>query len=253
MTINNPTPSQEPQLWALWREAFGDSEEFLNQFIATAYRSDRCLCAVEDGKVVSAAYWFHCTHDGQPVAYLYAVATAQSHRGRGIAHSLMQALHAHLEKLGYQGAILVPGDDLLFSLYETMGYHTCSSVREFVCAGAAEEVQLRRLEPAEYAILRREMLPQGSVLQEESNLDFLAAQAVFYAGPNFLLAAAKQGTTLVGIELLGDYLAAPAIVQALGFAHGSFRTPGSERPFAMYRPLGASTLPAPAYFGFAFD
>ena len=63
MTINNPTPSQEPQLWALWREAFGDSEEFLNQFIATAYRSDRCLCAVEDGKVVSAAYWFHCTHD----------------------------------------------------------------------------------------------------------------------------------------------------------------------------------------------
>lgn len=256
MTIDFPTPSLVPQLRALWQEAFGDSEAYLDSFFSAGYDPRRAMCAVQDGVALSAVYWFHCTLRGKKIAYLYALATAKAYRGRGIAHQLMDAVHAHLEQQGCEGVLLVPGDKALFAFYEAIGYTARTQIREFVCTGAAEEVQLRRIDTEEYARQRRELLEfleEGGVIQEEENLTLLATQADFYAGQNFLLAARAEGDTLVGLELLGDIQTAPGIVQALGFASGSFRTRGIGSDFALYRPLGGSRLDAPTYFGLAFD
>lgn len=251
MNIDRPTPELLPALRALWREAFGDTEEFLDAFVDTAFSADRCRCAVVDGQVAAALYWFACTHAGRPVAYIYAVATAKAFRGRGICTALMEATHRQLERLGYGGAILVPGSESLFGMYGKMGYRACGGVRTFVCGAAPEDVQLRRIDKGEYARLRRQLLPEGGVVQENENIAFLATMADFYAGEGFLLAARKTGDRLEGIELLGNESLAPAIVKTLGCAEGSFRTPGNE-PFAMYLPLEAGKLAMPAYFGLAF-
>jgi len=256
MIIDKPASGLMSQLWDLWRNAFGDSGEFLDAFFTTAYSPDRCRCAVEDGKLVAAVYWFDCELQGKKVAYLYALATAMAYRGRGIAHKLMDEVHSLLRQRCYEGVILVPGTQQLRCFYETMGYRTCTQIAEFICAGAADEVQLRRVTPEEYAKERRDLLSllePGGVIQERENLAFLASQATLYIGQNFLLAARGEGDTLVGIELLGDAQMAPGILQALGYAQGSFRTRGEGTDFAMYRPLGGSTLPAPTYFGLAFD
>lgn len=256
MTIEKPTSAQISQLWSLWREAFGDSGEFLEAFFAHAYSPDRCLCVTEHDNVLAAVYWFDCEVRGKKVAYIYALATGMAHRGQGIAHKLMVQVHGLLKQQGYEGSILVPGEKELFSLYESMGYHTCTQRKEFVCTGAADEVQLRRVTPEEYAQQRRNLLsllePDG-VIQEEENLAFLASQAELYVGQNFLLAARGEGDTLIGIELLGDAQTAPGIIQTLGYTQGSFYTRGEGTDFAMYRPLDGSTLPAPTYFGLAFD
>lgn len=256
MTIDKPASGQISQLWDLWREAFGDSGEFLEAFFETAYSPDRCLCATENGTVAAAVYWFNCTCRGRQIAYIYALATAMEYRGRGIAHRLMETVHQTLEQQGYEGIILVPGTQALRGFYEAMGYRTCCRITEFVCAGAADEVQLRRVTPQEYAQQRRELLSllaPDAVIQENENLAFLATQAELYIGQNFLLAAHSDGDTLIGIELLGDAQMAPGIVQTLGYAKGNFRTLGDGEEFAMYRPLGCSVLPPPSYFGLAFD
>lgn len=256
MTIDKPASGQISQLWSLWREAFGDSGAFLEAFFETAYSPDRCLCATEEGTVAAAVYWFHCTCRGQKVAYVYALATAMEYRGRGIAHRLMDTLHHTLQQQGYEGIVLVPGTPELRRFYEEMGYCTCCRITEFVCAGAADEVKLRRVTPQEYARQRRDLLAllaPDAVIQEDENLAFLATQAELYIGQNFLLAASGSSDTLIGIELLGDAQMAPGIVQTLGYAKGSFRTLGNGKDFAMYRPLGDSQFPAPSYFGLAFD
>lgn len=256
MIIDKPADGQIPQLWDLWREAFGDSGEFLDAFFTTAYSPERCLCAVSNGQVLAAVYWFNCQLRGKKIAYLYALATAIGHRGHGIAHILMEQVHAHLARQGYEGAILVPGEEKLFAFYESMGYRTCTRMGELVCAGAPEDVQLRRVTPEEYAKERRNLfalIEPGGVLQEEENLAFLATQAELFIGQNCMLAAVREGTTLVGLELLGDHQLAPGIVQTLGYAMGCFRVRGQSKPFAMYLPLGGSTLDAPTYFGLAFD
>ena len=252
MTIDAPLRSQIPQLRTLWREAFGDSEEFIDGFCETALSADRCRCVTEGGQVVAAVYWFDCSCQGQAVAYLYALATAKSHRGRGIARALMDHTRAHLEKLGYRGILLVPGEAYLTRVYQGMGYRPCTTVREFCCTGAAEEIQIYRIDKEAYGKLRRTMLPAGGVIQEEENLDFLEKQARFYTGPGFLLAARGQEDSLFGVEYLGDPNLAPAILRALGFSQGTFRTPGEGEPFAMYLPLSQSA-PNPTYFGLAFD
>lgn len=253
MKIDIPCNSQILSLRCLWQEAFGDTEKFLDVFYQTAFSPNRCRCIAIDGKVAAALYWFDCLYRGKQVAYLYAVATAKAFRGQGLCHRLVEETHRHLESLGYEGVILVPGSAELFKLYESMGYQTCCHVQEFCCSSAVEAVLLQPISKMEYAQLRRRLLPEGSVIQENENLDFLQTQAMFFAGPGFLLTLRRETNIPDCIELLGDLAAAPGIVKALGCAEGKFRTPGLGRPFAMYHPLGASRLPSPTYFGLAFD
>ena len=252
MIIDSPTPVPAPSLKRLWREAFGDTEEFLDTFFTTAFSADRFRCAMEDGEAVAALYWFDCLYEGGRIAYIYAVATAKSHRGRGLCRTLMADTHAHLSRLGYVGAVLVPCSKELFAFYGRLGYRTCSCVRELCVTAGDRDIALRRVDADEYARLRRTLLVRGGVIQENENLEFLSAQAELYAGDNFLLAANEDGGRLRGIELLGDVNAAPRILRALGYAEGRFRTVGNDIPFAMFYPL-EDNAPVPSYFGLAFD
>ena len=83
-------------------------------------------------------------------------------------------------------------------------------------------------------------------------LDFLHTQAEFYGGEGFLLAGTVDKDLLIAQEFLGDAAAAPGILKTLGIQKGCFRTPGNEKPFAMYYPLSEGKV-TPAYFGIALD
>lgn len=249
MRIDHPVDTAA--LRALWKQAFGDSDAFLDLFFSTAFAPDHCLCATQNGEPAAALYWLDCEADGRKIAYIYAVATGIKFRRQGICHKLMEKAHEILEIQGYSGTILVPGEPALEAFYAPMGYRCRTRLREVYCARGPEPIPLRPIDAAEYARLRREMLPPGAVLQEGAALSFLAGQAEFYAGTHLLLAARREGETLFGLELLGDPAAAPGILTTLGCGSGQFRTPGEGRLFAMYRPLDNS--PAPTYFAFAFD
>ncbi len=250
MTIDRPAPGQIPGLRRLWQQAFGDDDAFLDAFFTTAFSDERCRCVTAEGKVVAVLYWLDCSCRGEKLAYLYAVATDTAYRGQGICHRLMADTHAHLEKDGYAGAVLVPGEKSLFRFYESMGYRPFGGIREFTATAADTPAVLRRVEAAEYAALRKALLPTGSVVQEGPTLTFLQTQAAFYAGEGFLLAAAMDGDRVFVQELLGTAPAAENIVEALGAKTGIFRTPG-ESPFAMYLPFAQAE--PPAYFGLALD
>lgn len=253
MKFEAPCREHLPMLWALWQEAFGDSDAFLESFFRSAFSVSRARCALIDGKLAGALYWFDCQCNGERVAYIYAVATASAYRGQGICRALMEHTHDALRKQGYIGAVLVPGDDGLFEMYRKMGYQTCGYVREIRCDAKEGNLSLVSIDRSEYATLRRQYLPVGGVVQERENLEFLEAQASFYRGDDFLLACQKNERHLRGIELLGNVEHLPQIVHALGCETGAFRTVGqtADRPFAMYCAL--QNKPMPTYFGLAFD
>lgn len=237
------------ELRRLWKQAFGDPDSFLDVFFAVGYSANRCQTLILNGQLAAALYWFDCNWDGRKLAYVYAVATEEAFRNQGLCRKLLAQTHDALRSQGYCGALLVPGSDSLFRMYEKMGYRTCSTVTERTCAAGAP-VSLRPITTEEYARLRRQYLPQGGVIQEGATLDFLSQFAKFYAGDGFILTASQDGTTAYIHELLGD--ADPAgIVAALGATQGRSRTPGTEKPFAMYYALDGD--PAPEYFGLALD
>lgn len=253
MTFDYPTPRQLQVLRSLWQQVFGDTEDFLDAFFSTAYSPLRCRCAIENGETVGVLYWLDVLCRDQKMAYLYAVATHPNHRGKGVCRRLMADTHALLKQQGYAGALLVPQEEGLRQMYASFGYREATTLCETFCAAGDTPASLHRIDREEYARLRRQYLPEGGAIQEGESLRFLETQTSFYRGPKFLLAAREvEENSLFGYELLGSTEAAPGILKALGCSQGTFRTPGTRIPFAMFLPLEENAK-SPAYLGFAFD
>ena len=253
MNISQPATRHLPLLRTLWKETFDDTDYFLDAFFHNVFSFDRCRCVFEDDLPVSVLYWLDCEYEGQPIAYLYAIATAVSHRGQGLCKQLMTDTHKHLKNLGYQGVLLSPEGTDLFSFYAQLGYKTTCYHQEFSCACGEQTIFPRKVSSTEYASLRRKYLPSGSVLQEGENLVLLQAEYDFYIGEDFLLVAQLTDDGLYGLELLGNTNTAPGLVQYFKCSKGHFRIPGFSKPFAMYLPLNNTIQAPPAYLGFAFD
>ena len=65
-------------LQTLWQEAFHEPDDFADLFFTRGFSPERYHRIVENGRPVSALYWFDCSVDGKPVAYLYGIATAKA-------------------------------------------------------------------------------------------------------------------------------------------------------------------------------
>ncbi len=251
MRIDYPKYTEEGELWNLWQLAFGDSEEFTDLFFDRGYDPRCCRCLTLEGRVAAALYWFDVEYDGEFYAYLYGVATHPDFRGRGLCRKLMEDTHACLTARGYAGGLLTPAEENLRKMYAGMGYEDCCTVSE-IRREAGKACEVRLIGRDEYALLRRQYLPKGGVIQEGRNLFFLEGFAQLYRGKDFLLAAVPEGERLRGLELLGNAQAAPGILGALGYEEGIFRMPGDDLPFTMFHPLKAGGM-KPEYFGLAFD
>ena len=89
-------------------------------------------------------------------------------------------------------------------------------------------------------------------MQGSEAFTFLDGYCQFYAGDDFLLICSLTPEGLRGQELLGNTHAAPGILRALNCPEGRFRTPGTDRPFAMWLPFQAD-CPKPEWFALALD
>lgn len=240
-------PEDRPALTALWQEGFGDPVSFIDLFLESGFAPERSRVAEEDGELCAMLYWFDCELGEERYAYIYAVATAGMHQGRGIASRLMEDVHRHLAQSGYDGAILSPGSASLFRFYGRMGYETVGHISEQEYSAGAP-LAVRPLESEEYGRLRRQFLPPNGVRQEGENLSYLSRFAAFYAGEGFV--AAVTGSSVA--EFLGDPAKIPGFLGALGLKTARVRRPGMGRPLVMGLHFRKPEFPA-LYFGFPFD
>ena len=252
MCADFPKPEQIPALRQLWQEAFGDEDAFLDKFFSTAYSPNRCRVILSEGQAAAALYWLDCLWEGKKLAYLYAVATAKAFQGRGLCRLLLEDTHALLAQKGYAGVVLCPGNDGLFAMYAKLGYVNMSAIREFSAEADDTVCPLTKISPEEYARRRKILLPPNSILQEGESLAFLTTFSSLYAGQDCLLCARREEDTLFVPEILGNTDRAAGVLGYFGCKTGIFRTPGLEKPFAMYHRLTADPT-IPAYLGHAFD
>ena len=235
----------------LWREAFGDPQSFIEAFFRSGFSPLRCCALEDDGELTAALYWFDCRWNEKKLAYIYGVATAKAHRGKGLCRKLMENTHLHLQQCGYDGAVLVPADDGLFAMYEKMGYRGFSPMekREISAAGKTE---VSPIDAAGYAKLRRQRLPEDGILQEGDTLSFLESYAQFYIAGDAVFCAAREDATLYIQEFFGDPEKISSIAASLGAEKASVRLPGGNKPFAMYKSFTQCDA-MPSYFGIALD
>ena len=85
-----PRPSRkgdENALKALWREVFGDTDEYIDAFFQNVYQPGMASVIEDDGTVVAAAY----AVPFGAVRYIFAVATRPEYRGRGYGRAVVFA------------------------------------------------------------------------------------------------------------------------------------------------------------------
>ena len=241
-----------PALRQLWEQAFGDTQAYIDGFFHTGFCPDRCGCIYQDGQLAAALFWFDCLWQKKKLAYVYAVATEKAFRGRGMCRKLMEQTHNHLKAEGYTGAVLVPGNEGLYSMYGKMGYRGFCPMEKKLVMAAGESVQLRLVSPDAYGQLRQVYLPEDAVVQERALLQFAAGFVDFYTDGECLFCGTGEADTFYFQEFLGDPEKIPGILKALGVKKGIVRLSGGEKPFAMYHKL-THDLGMPSYFGIALD
>ena len=251
MTFDMPELSQTEALRSLWKQAFGDSDAFLDGFFATGFDRRRCRCLTWNDRLAAGLYWFDCHWEGKKLAYIYAVATDGDFRGKGFCRSLMDNTHRHLAKLGYHGAVLVPGDRGLFQMYEKLGYRGFSPKLWQEVTAAGEAAPLQSLTFEEYTALRKKHLPAGGVVQEGAALAYLATFAGFYRSAECVFCGGGEDVFQFQ-EFFGDPEKLPEILAALQVPAGRVPIPGQGQDSAMYCPFTGDETP-PAYFGLALN
>lgn len=250
MIIKNPAPEDTPALRSLWKEAFGDTDAFLDKFFRVGFSPDRCRFLTVRGHLAAALYWFDCSWKGKKVAYLYAVATKKAFQGQGLCRALMEDTHKHLQKHGYSGAALVPGNEGLFSLYGKFGYESFCPMTVRTIAPGKDKAALSSISWKDYEALRRPYLPENALLQDGKTLEFLSTFAQFYRGENCLLCGYEENGTFSVCEYFGSSESLPQIAATFG-KNVTVRLPGGNNS-AMYHSLEDSSG-LPAYLGLTLN
>ena len=235
MIIKHPTEQDIPALRQLWQTVFGDTDSFL----------EKSLSIREEERLAGAVYWLDCSWQGQPVAYIYALATHPDYRNRGFGKQLMAEVHNTLRQQGYRGVCLVPGESRLEGYYAGLGYQSFGFARndEIQAEGSA---WVTEIDWEDYLQERNRVL-KGAVLHSKQNFGFISGFCNFYAGENFLLCGTLDADTLYIQEFLGACRNLPGILAYLGAEKAVYK----QLP-AMYLALEDSAS-LPTYFGISMN
>lgn len=114
------------QLKELWQLCFGDSREYADFFFGRAYRPEGTRTRVRDGKIVSAAQFFHFDITNGPhllkSAYILGVCTHPDYRRQGLSGSIIRQILTEQADAGMDLAFLIPSAAHLFTFYEKLGF-----------------------------------------------------------------------------------------------------------------------------------
>ncbi len=240
-------------LKSLWKEAFGDTDEFIEEFFNIAFAENRFNSVFIDNELAGALYWFDAEIKGRKTAYIYAVATAKKHRGKGIASSLLNNTLNLLKEKGYEFSVLVPSSKELFRFYEKLGFYICGYVDSLSAKKSDKKAEISKIGIEEYINLRSFYNAENSIFMAKENIDFIKNQLMFFKGKDFICAITKHNNTVLCKEILGNTENLGDIVSALSADSGSFRTIGNTNPFVMGYSLTQNSHLTDIYFPFAFD
>lgn len=108
---------------ALWQEAFGDGDDFVDSFLIRYYSRRRALTVEEQGQTVAMLHLLPFDTELGRTTYIYGVATARSARHHGLASQLMRQAMTLIAERGDDAAFLIPtpGEEWLRTFYEGFG------------------------------------------------------------------------------------------------------------------------------------
>ena len=217
--------SREAELIEIWKQSFGDSEEYIRMFFAWNLAKTMVLVYEVDGKAVSVAYLLPVTYEKNdqksvPCWYLYAAATLPECRGHGYFGEIMKVVRERIP----EPVLLVPGEASLVSYYEKQGMQLWLEEHCLDMYAHAEKASvkykneslaqgcIKDLTAAEYAVKRQKALAGKSYIKwDEHFMNYIchenkvcggAQKAVSLGGREYIVMYRVEGDMLKVLEIL---------------------------------------------------
>ncbi|MBO7302507.1 MAG: GNAT family N-acetyltransferase [Bacteroidaceae bacterium] len=114
--------SLQEECTALWKEVFGDEEEFILSFMQNYYEKSNMLYIEENGKLLSMLHLIPFEFKSLKVGYIYALATATDARGRGFASTLIKKAIEKARSNGFAALVTLPAEEKLHNYYNRFGF-----------------------------------------------------------------------------------------------------------------------------------
>jgi ribosomal protein S18 acetylase RimI-like enzyme len=119
-------PEDLGALRAIWNASFPGDEAFADWFLKNVYAPERALVWAEDDRAGAMLHLLPVSIVSGgvilPAAYVYAVATLEAHRGKGIASALLEEAASLERARGSKLLVLVPQSESLFGYYRRLGF-----------------------------------------------------------------------------------------------------------------------------------
>ena len=280
LTVRPSVTGDIPAQRELWKLAFGDSDQYIDNFYNTYYRPDRVVVLEDDGAVRSMTAWFDTAFavPGQGkyrAAYLYAVATHPACRGRGLAGALLAGADEYFRSLGIPAVTTVPAEPSLHGFFGASGFRECFTYSQAAPVPAERLIRPFRLEPVDarrYGELREAVLRDIPHIAYPPDALRYQEGCCRLSGGGLYLAETAQGAALLcaeGMEdgrmLVKELAACPeareqvlACLDRLLPGCANLRTPGDAVKFGMLKWLdpeleSAWNWDTVGYLGLAFD
>ena len=106
----------------LWSNIFGDSNEYITQFISNYYCDSNMLSIESNENILSMLHIIPFGYQHFKVGYIFAVATHPEARCRGYASRLINEAIAVAKERGYDALALIPASKELYGYYTRFGF-----------------------------------------------------------------------------------------------------------------------------------
>jgi len=121
--------ADEIEVKALWREAFGDEDDFIDAFIMRFYSRRRAFTARREGRLAGMLHRVPFRTELGRTGYLFGVATGREFRRQGIASQLIAETIRRSREEGFDALMLIPADEQLRRFYARFGFAGAVPVR----------------------------------------------------------------------------------------------------------------------------
>ena len=132
MKIRIADTADKQALKLLWKHCFNDDDKFINFWFNTVFKPENTIIAITDNCISGALqiipYDICMNEKTIKSAYICGVGVHEKYRNLGIGSELMHYAHAHLQKKGFELAILISEAN---DFYKKLGYKTGSS--KYLC------------------------------------------------------------------------------------------------------------------------
>ncbi len=194
--IAEAVPEHIPELKKIWKECFGDSDEYIDFFFKNKFFHTGCVALTENSIPVGCAYLlpvrseeYGNTKQGY---YVYAVGILKEHRGKGLFKKMHECIYEYVRS-NNMFLILCPANEKLCNYYKRLGYIENAFVSEISLTKANNPPQYKtyKLTPDKFFKMRENEF-SNLIEWDENSLSYILKENKFAGGDAIVIKNADE-------------------------------------------------------------